>query len=88
VVNRLARGEAPITEVEGSAGVEFRTRGADTIGAIVSGSTRGNPISPPHRRRSCTTCWRDVLDEAAFAAARFAERAAATAADCSLCWRC
>src|SRR5439155_14780245 len=37
LVNRLARGEAPISEVEGAPRVEFRTRGADTIGAIVYG---------------------------------------------------
>src|SRR5437667_284518 len=37
LVNRLARGEALISEVEGVPRVEFRTRGADTIGAIVYG---------------------------------------------------
>src|SRR5438094_5502836 len=35
LVNRLARGEAPISEVEGAARVEFRIRGAGTVGATV-----------------------------------------------------
>src|SRR5207249_1333060 len=37
LVNRLARGEAPVVEAEGAPRVEFRTRGADTLGATVYG---------------------------------------------------
>ena len=73
LVNRLARGEAPITEVEGSAGVEFRTRGADTIGAIVSGlDPRESDLTPASPALVHDVLGADVLDEAAFAAARFA----------------
>ena len=73
LVNRLARGEAPITEVEGSPGVEFRTRGADTIGAIVSGlDPRESDLTPASPALVRDVLGGDVLDEAAFAAARFA----------------
>jgi hypothetical protein len=73
LVNRLARGEAPITEVEGSAGVEFRTRGADTIGAIVSGlDPRESDLTPASPALVHDVLGADVLDEAAFAAARVA----------------
>src|SRR5437867_2746851 len=37
LVNRLVRGEAPVSEVEGDPRVESRTRGAATIGAAVYG---------------------------------------------------
>jgi len=73
LVNRLARGEAPITDVEGSPGVEFRTRGADTIGAIVSGlDPRESDLTPASPALVRDVLGGDVLDEAAFAAARFA----------------
>ncbi len=73
LVNRLARGEAPITEVEGSPGVEFRTRGADTIGAIVSGlDPRESDLTPASPALVRDVLGGEVLDEAAFAAARFA----------------
>jgi len=73
LVNRLARGEAPVTEVEGSPGVEFRTRGADTIGAIVSGlDPRESDLTPASPALVHDVLGADVLDEAAFVAARFA----------------
>src|SRR6266849_157378 len=73
LVNRLARGEAPITEVEGSPGVEFRTRGADTIGAIVSGlDPRESDLTPASPALVRDVLGADVLDGATFAAARFA----------------
>ena len=73
LVNRLARGEAPVTEVEGSPGVEFRTRGADTIGAIVSGlDPRESDLTPASPALVHDVLGADVLDGAAFAAARFA----------------
>jgi len=73
LVNRLARGEAAVTEVEGSPGVEFRTRGADTIGAIVSGlDPRESDLTPASPALVREVLGADVLDAAAFAAARFA----------------
>jgi len=73
LVNRLARGEAPITEVEGAPRVEFRTRGADTIGAIISGldplESDLTPASPALVREVLGA---DVLDGAGFMAAGFA----------------
>ena len=73
LVNRLARGEAPVTEVEGSPGVEFRTRGADTIGAIVSGlDPRESDFTPASPALVRDVLGADLLDGAAFAAARFA----------------
>ncbi len=73
LVNRLARGEAPITDVEGSPGVEFRTRGADTIGAIVSGlDPRESDLTPASPALVRDVLGADVLEGTAFAAARFA----------------
>ena len=73
LVNRLARGEAPVTEVQGSPGVEFRTRGADTIGAIVSGlDPRESDLTPASPALVRDVLGADVLDGTAFAAARFA----------------
>src|SRR3989475_1813079 len=47
LVNRLARGEAPISEVEGAPRVEFRMRGADTVGATVYGlDPRESDLTP------------------------------------------
>jgi len=73
LVNRLARGEAHITEVEGAPRVEFRTRGADTIGAIISGldplESDLTPASPALVREVLGA---DVLDGAGFMAAGFA----------------
>ena len=73
LVNRLARDEAAVIEVEGSPGVEFRTRGADTIGAIVSGlDPRESDLTPASPALVRDVLGADVLDAAAFAAARFA----------------
>jgi len=73
LVNRLARGEARISEVEGAPRVEFRMRGADTVGATVYGldprESDLTPASPPLVHDVLSA---DVLDGAAFAAARFA----------------
>src|SRR5437773_2694698 len=47
LMNRLARGEAPVSEVEGDPRVEFRTRGADTIGPTVYGlDPRESDLTP------------------------------------------
>jgi len=73
LVNRLARGEAPVTEIEGAPRVEFRTRGTDTIGAIVSGlDLRESDLTPASPTLVHEVLSADVLDAAAFAAARFA----------------
>ena len=73
LVNRLARGEAPVTEVEGAPRVEFRTRGADTIGAIISGlDPRESDLTPASPALVREVLGADVLDGAAFMAAGFA----------------
>ena len=73
LVNRLARGEAPVTEVEGAPRVEFRTRGADTIGAILSGlDPRESDLTPASPALVREVLGADVLDGAAFMTAGFA----------------
>jgi len=73
LVNRLARGEAAVSEVEGAPRVEFRTRGADTIGAIVYGlDPRESDLTPAAPALVHEVLGAEVLDGAAFAAARFA----------------
>src|SRR6266446_456910 len=73
LVNRLARGEAPISEVEGAARVEFRIRGADTVGATVYGlDPRESDLTPASPALVHDVLGADVLDGAAFAVARFA----------------
>jgi hypothetical protein len=73
LVNRLARGEAPVTEVEGAPRVEFRTRGADTIGAIISGlDPRESDLTPASPALVREVLGAEVLDGAAFIAAGFA----------------
>ncbi len=73
LVNRLARGETAISELEGAPRVEFRTHGADTIGAIVYGlDPRESDLTPASRALAHEVLGADVLDSTAFAAARFA----------------
>jgi len=73
LVNRLARGEALISEVEGVPRVEFRTRGADSIGAVVYGlDPRESDLTPAPPALVHDVLGAEVLDGAAFAAARFA----------------
>jgi len=73
LVNRLARGEAPVSEVEGAPGVAFRTRGADTVGAIVSGpDPRESDLTPAPAALVRDQLGAGVLDAAALDAARFA----------------
>ena len=73
LVNRLARGEAPVSEVEGAPGVWFRTHGTDTVGAIVSGpdprESDLTPAAPDVVRRAIGA---ELLDEARFAAEQYA----------------
>ena len=72
LVNRAVRGEGSAGEVEGAAGVEFQVRGADTVGATVSGpdprESDLTPATPDVARRALGA---PVLDDAAFAAAGF-----------------
>jgi hypothetical protein len=72
LLNRVARGEAPVTTAEGPVHVEFQTRGRDTLGATVYG--------PDPRESDLTPAPPDVveralgvrpLDASRFAAARF-----------------
>jgi len=73
LVNRLARGEAPVSEVEGAPGVEFRRRGADTVGAIVSGpDPRESDLTPALPAVVRDVLGGDIVDAAALAARRFA----------------
>ena len=73
LVNRLARGETPISEVEGPPRVEFLTCGADTVGATVYGlDPRESDLTPASPGLVHDVLGAEVLDGAAFAAARFA----------------
>ncbi|HKW42235.1 MAG TPA: BatA domain-containing protein [Gemmatimonadales bacterium] len=73
LVNRLARGEAPVAVTEGPSHVEFQIRGADTVGARVFGmDARESDLTPAPARLVAEVLGADVLDGAAFAAARFA----------------
>ncbi len=73
LVNRLARGETPVGEAEGPPHVEFRTRGADTIGATVFGpDPRESDLTPAPTALVRAVLGADVLDTAALAGARFA----------------
>jgi hypothetical protein len=73
LVNRLARGVAPVREVEGPAGVTFDVSGHDTVGATVLGPDSREadltPAAPAAIRRQLGA---EVLDDAAFARERFA----------------
>jgi len=72
LVNRLARGEVPVGEAEGPPHVEFRTRGADTIGATVFGpDPRESDLTPAPATVVRAVLGADVLDAAALAGARF-----------------
>jgi len=72
-VNRLIRGEAPVTEAEGTPHVEFRTRGADTLGATVFGpDPRESDLTPAPASLAREVLGGEVLGPAALAAARFA----------------
>ncbi len=73
LVNRLARGEAPIAEAEGGPRVDFRTAGGDTVGAIVYGiDPRESDLTPAAPELARRVLGAAVLNDAAFAAERFA----------------
>jgi len=73
LVNRLARGEAPVTEAEGPPGVAFQVRGADTVGAVVSAPDAREsdltPAAPDVVRRAIGA---ELLDEGRFAVEQYA----------------
>jgi hypothetical protein len=72
LVNGVARGERPVRWIEGATGVTFETRGADTVGATVSGldprESDLTPAGPDTVRRALGAA---PLTDARFAAARF-----------------
>jgi hypothetical protein len=73
LVNRLARGEAAVAEVEGSPRVEFRTHGADTVGATVYGvDPRESDLTAASPALVRDVLGADVLDASELAAASFA----------------
>jgi Aerotolerance regulator N-terminal len=73
LVNRLARGEAPVTTAEGPPHVEFQTRGADTVGATVFGpDPRESDVTPAPAALVREVLGAEVFDDAGLAFARFA----------------
>ena len=73
LVNRLVRGEAAVGFGEGPVHVAFRMRGADTVGATVYGpDPRESDLTPASPDVVEQSLGARVLDEAHFAAARFA----------------
>ena len=73
LVNRLVRGETPLSEAEGTPGVQFRTHGADTVGAIVSGpDPRESDLTPAPEALVRDVLGAELLDARALGAARFA----------------
>jgi hypothetical protein len=70
---RVARGVAPVADAEGAPRVEFRVRGADTVGATVYGlDPAESDLTPAPRDLVREVLGAEVLDDRAFAAARFA----------------
>ena len=73
LVNRLARGEASITEAEGPPGVAFQVHGADTVGAVVSApDARESDLTPAASDVVRRAIGAELLDEAQFAAEQYA----------------
>ena len=73
LVNRVARGEAPVNEAEGAPHVEFQIHGADTVGATVFGPDPAeSDLTPAPANVARDALGAELLDEAGFAAARFA----------------
>jgi hypothetical protein len=73
LVNRVARGEAPVVEVEGPPGAVFQTHGVDTVGATVSGpDPRESDLTPAASDVVRRAIGAELLDAAGFAAAQFA----------------
>jgi hypothetical protein len=80
LVNHLARDEAAVSEAEGLPRVEFRIRGADTVGATVFGlDPRESDLTPAPPALAREVLDAELVDDAGFAAARFAGGAHADA---------
>ena len=72
LVNRLARGEAPVTDAEGVPMVSFAIRGSDTVGATVYGTDpRESDLTPASAGLVHDVLGAEVLDADGFARARF-----------------
>jgi hypothetical protein len=81
LVNRVARGETAVREVEGPVAVRFERRGADTIGVVVSGpDPRESDLTPAPPAVVRRVLAAELLDGAALGAARFAGARRAEAA--------
>jgi hypothetical protein len=77
LVNRVVAGEADVTAAEGTPRVEFRLRGADTVGATVYGpDARESDLTPATPAVAVAALGGresvEVLGDVQFAAARFA----------------
>jgi len=73
LIGRVARGESPVATAEGVPGVTFSVRGADTLGATVSGpDPRESDLTPADPGEVARALAADVEDSAGFAARRFA----------------
>jgi hypothetical protein len=76
LANRIVRGEADVAAAEGAPHVEFRRRGADTVGATVFGpDPRESDLSPASSALATAAFGgrdrAEVLSDAAFASERF-----------------
>jgi hypothetical protein len=73
VVNRVVAGEAEVAEAEGAPGVEFRVRGADTVGATLFGpDARESDLTPATPELAAAALGAEVLDDRRLAVERFA----------------
>lgn len=78
LVNRVARGERPVRAAEGPDRIVFEIRGADTVGATVSGSDpRESDLTPAPGELVREALGAPALDDARFAAERFSASARA-----------
>jgi hypothetical protein len=85
LLNHLARDEAAVSEAEGWPRVEFRARGADTAGATVFGlDPRESDLTPAPPALAHEVLDAELVDDAGFAAARFAGGAHADASGAML----
>ncbi|HEX9703950.1 MAG TPA: VWA domain-containing protein [Gemmatimonadales bacterium] len=72
LVNRLARGVAPVREAEGPVGVTFDVRGVDTVGATVLGpDPREADLTPAASGAIRRQLGAELLHDASFARERF-----------------
>jgi hypothetical protein len=74
LVNRVVAGEAEVAEAEGAPRVDFRVRGADTVGATLFGpDARESDLTPaPPELAAAALGGAEVLNDRRFAIERFA----------------